>query len=79
MKQIILFFLLLFVASIHAQGIYQPTCIDSTLTNYNSNPCYGYSYEPVCGCDNVTYRNECMARAAGIVNNSYTQGPWVYE
>ncbi len=75
MKQIILFFLLLFVASIHAQGTYQPTCIDSTLTNYNLNPCSGISYEPVCGCDNVTYRNSCMADAAGIINNLYTQGP----
>jgi hypothetical protein len=75
MKQIILFFLLLFVASIHAQGTYQPTCIDSTLTNYNLNPCNDVAYDPYCGCDNVTYRNSCMADAAGIINNSYTQGP----
>jgi hypothetical protein len=51
----------------------QPTCIDSlAITN---NTCYGTMYEPVCGCDNVTYRNECNAVAAGIINGAYTQGP----
>ena len=76
MKNFLLFVLLFAALSIKAQnpGTYQPTCIDTTLTNFNSNPCYGNSYEPVCGCDNVTYRNECMAKAAGIVNNSFTQG-----
>ena len=75
MKQIFLFFLLLSVASINAQGTYQPTCIDTTLMNFNANPCYGNPYEPVCGCDNVTYRNSCLADAAGIIYQSYTQGP----
>lgn len=77
MKQISLLFLLILASFLNvlSQGIYQPTCIDTTLTNFNSNPCYGNSYEPVCGCDNVTYRNSCMADAAGIINYSYTQGP----
>lgn len=77
MKQIILLFLLILASflNVQSQGLYQPTCIDTTLTNFNSNPCYGNSYEPVCGCDNVTYRNSCMADAAGIINYSYTQGP----
>ena len=77
MKNFLLFVLLFAATSIIAQtpGTYQPTCIDTTLANFNLNPCYGFSYEPVCGCDNVTYRNECMAQAAGIVNYSYTQGP----
>jgi hypothetical protein len=77
MKNIFIFILLFAATSSIAQnpGTYQPTCIDTTLMNFNANPCYGNSYEPVCGCDNVTYRNSCMADAAGIINQSYTQGP----
>ena len=77
MKNFLLFVLLFAALPIKAQnpGTYQPTCIDTTLTNFNSNPCYGNSYEPVCGCDNVTYRNSCMADAAGIISQSYSQGP----
>lgn len=52
--------------------IYNPNqCKDSLqITN---NPCYGTIYQPVCGCDNITYRNECNAYAQGLLN--FSQGP----
>lgn len=57
---------------VHAQ-FFQPTCIDSLMIT--NNTCYGTSYQPICGCDNVTYRNECFAVAAGIINGAFTDGP----
>jgi hypothetical protein len=33
--------------------------------------CFDY-WAPVCGCDNVTYNNECEAKCAGVSN--YTSG-----
>jgi len=56
----------------HAQ-FFQPTCIDSLMIT--NNTCYGTTYQPICGCDNVTYRNECFAVAAGIINGAFTDGP----
>ncbi|NUO03004.1 MAG: hypothetical protein HUU01_20535 [Saprospiraceae bacterium] len=32
-----------------------------------------YNYQPVCGCNGITYVNECVASANGVT--SYTQGP----
>tara|TARA_B110000881_G_C18291000_1_gene372224 strand:+ start:137 stop:364 length:228 start_codon:yes stop_codon:yes gene_type:complete len=29
-------------------------------------------YEPVCGCDDVTYSNSCYAQGAGVI--SWTEG-----
>ena len=29
-------------------------------------------YEPVCGCNDVTYTNECYAEASGMLN--WTEG-----
>jgi|TARA_B110000263_G_scaffold233828_1_gene231030 hypothetical protein len=29
-------------------------------------------YEPVCGCDDITYSNSCYAKRAGVV--SWTEG-----
>jgi hypothetical protein len=30
-------------------------------------------FNPVCGCDNITYRNTCLSQNAGIIN--FTDGP----
>lgn len=46
-------------------------CIDSSLINPN---CICYMiYAPVCGCNGVTYDNDCFARCHGVT--SFTQGP----
>lgn len=39
------------------------TCID--LNRVKPVACYDI-YQPVCGCNGVTYGNDCYARAAGL-------------
>ncbi|MFN8166054.1 MAG: T9SS type A sorting domain-containing protein [Bacteroidia bacterium] len=50
-------------------------CKDSLQTPNPYYPCAN-DYMPVCGCDNVTYRNECAAYYwGGLLYSYWTQGP----
>ncbi|MBC8511151.1 MAG: Omp28-related outer membrane protein [Cryomorphaceae bacterium] len=52
----------------------QITCVDSTLMDTTIwSPCISL-YNPVCGCDGITYDNYCFAALLGG-NTSYTSGP----
>ena len=46
-------------------------CIDKS--KINPNTLCTEAYNPVCGCDNKTYSNPCMAEKAGLVQ--WTAGP----
>ena len=43
-----------------------------TIPNVNICPC-PFIYLPVCGCDGITYNNDCEAICEGLT--SWTQGP----
>ena len=45
-------------------------CIDSNLVG-NADECIEI-YDPVCGCDGITYDNYCVADSLGIT--SYVEG-----
>jgi hypothetical protein len=45
-------------------------CIDKS--KVVENPICTQNYDPVCGCNNITYGNSCEANAAGV--KSFTQG-----
>ncbi len=48
----------------------QMACIDPA--KIDPNGMCTMQYDPVCGCDNKTYGNACMADKAGVT--SYTKG-----
>ena len=49
-------------------------CVDSSLIN-DSIVCYEI-YSPVCGCDGITYPNDCYADRLGVI--SYVTGEFYY-
>jgi hypothetical protein len=49
------------------------SCKKDTCVEKPKDDCMCYEiYAPVCGCNNVTYSNDCHAECAGITD--YTQG-----
>jgi hypothetical protein len=52
------------------------TCVDENQIDF-SVPC-NFIYNPVCGCDNITYENDCIAENHGGVS-SWTIGECVNE
>ncbi len=55
----------------HKDTTYIDECIDTAKINYAVD-CLAI-YQPVCGCNGVTYSNSCDAMAAGV--KSFTNGP----
>jgi len=68
MKKLIL--LLLFIPLVFSCS--DDSDSDSCVTNTPDPVVCIEVYQPVCGCNNVTYSNDCYAGASGI--SSWTEG-----
>lgn len=47
-------------------------CVDTNRVQSGQGQC-PYDFNPVCGCDNITYNNLCLAQLAAV--NFYQPGP----
>ncbi len=70
-------FLFISITQVYAQNT---VCCKDTLRQPDTFfPCNTQQYEPVCGCDQVTYRNRCAAEQwGGLINNGFCLG-WTEE
>ncbi len=63
---------IIFICGCECEKDILPTsCIDPNKINNNA-ACITI-YKPVCGCNNKTYSNACVANASGVI--SWVEGP----
>lgn len=67
---VLLALLMLFFMSVISCNKNDDNCIDSNLVG-NADGCMEI-YDPVCGCDGITYDNYCVADSSGVT--SYVEG-----